>query len=123
METAVILDWTLVGECSIPEDVNDILVQNERAIAAYKTFRDSAIFTTKRLIMRDAQGISGKKVEMYSLPYSSILMWSSENAGGVLNPNTELELWTKVGKIKVNLDKSVDIRRLDRLLGIALLVD
>ena len=35
---------------------------------------------TKRLIVRDAQGLTGKKVEIYSLPYSSINMWSSENA-------------------------------------------
>lgn len=75
-ETAAILTWTLVSECAIPNDVNDLLVQGETAVAAYKTFRDSAIFTNKRLIVRDAQGLTGKKVEIYSLPYSSINMWS-----------------------------------------------
>lgn len=81
METAPILAWTLVSECPIPNDVQDLLVGNEETVAAYKTFRDSAIFTTKRLIIRDAQGLRGKKVEVYSLPYSAINMWSSENAG------------------------------------------
>lgn len=53
----------------------------ETPIAAYKTIRDSAVFTNRRLIIRDAQGLTGKKVEMYSIPYSSINMWSSENSG------------------------------------------
>lgn len=43
-------------EIPIPEDVVGVLVQGEQAYAAYKTLRDSAIFTSKRLIVRDAQG-------------------------------------------------------------------
>src|SRR5699024_7951217 len=85
---ASITAWTFVEECPIPEDVTALLVPEERAIAAYKTCRDSAVFTTKRLIVRDAQGIRGKKVEIYSLPYSAINMWSSENAG-TLDLNAE----------------------------------
>ncbi len=118
---ASILEWTLIAECPIPEDVEDLLVEGEEAVAAYKTFRDSAIFTNKRLIVRDAQGLTGKKVEIYSLPYSSILMWSTENAGRFLDVNAEVELWTKVGHIKVNLKKDVDIRKFDKLLAKALL--
>ena len=116
METAPILTWTLISECPIPNDVQGLLVPGEEAVAAYKTFRDSAIFTTKRLIVRDAQGLTGKKVEVYSLPYSSINMWSSENAG-MLDTNAEMELWTRVGHVKVNLRKGVDIRRLDSLIA------
>lgn len=115
------LNWTLVEECPIPGDVNNLLVDGETAVAAYKTFRDTAIFTNKRLIVRDAQGLRGKKVEIYSLPYSSIVMWSSENAGGFLDTNSEIELWTKAGTIKVNLGKKVDIRRFDMLIAKALL--
>ncbi|WIY84284.1 PH domain-containing protein [Propionimicrobium sp. PCR01-08-3] len=83
--------------------------------------RDSAssrlvtLFTNMRLIVRDAQGMSGKKVEIYSLPYSRIDMWSSENAG-TLDWNSELGLWTRAGHIKVKLGKGVDVRRLDRLI-------
>ncbi len=120
-ETENILVWTLISECPIPNDVNDLLVEGEMAIAAYKTLRDSAIFTNKRLIVRDAQGITGKKVEIYSLPYSSINMWSTENAGTLLDMNAEVELWTRAGHIKVNLRKGIDIRRLDKLIANALL--
>jgi Bacterial PH domain len=121
METAAITSWTLIQEIPVPADVNDLLVEGEQAVTAYKTFRDSAIFTTKRLIVRDAQGITGKKVEIYSLPYSSINMWSSENAGGMFDMDAEMELWTRAGHIKIKLNKKVDIRRLDQLIAWAVL--
>lgn len=121
MSVANILEWTLISECPVPQDVEDLLVEGEYAVAAYKTFRDSAIFTNKRLIVRDSQGITGKKVEIYSLPYSSIYMWSTENAGKFLDLNAEVELWTRAGHIKVNLQKGVDIRKFDKLIAEALL--
>ena len=120
METGAILSWTLQQEIPVPADVHALLSQGEEAVTAFKTFRDSATFTTKRLIVRDAQGITGKKVEIYSLPYSSILMWSSENAG-TLDWNSELELWTKAGHIKVKLAKGADVRRIDSLIAWAVL--
>lgn len=120
-DTQSILEWTLISECSIPDDVQDLLVEGEVAIAAYKTFRDSAIFTNKRLIVRDAQGLTGKKVEIYSLPYSAINMWSTENAGNFLDVNAEVELWTRAGHIKVNLKKGVDVRKIDKLIAEAIL--
>lgn len=120
-ETQAILAWTFISECPIPKDVDDLLVEGEVAIAAYKTIRDSAIFTDKRLIVRDAQGLTGKKVEIYSLPYSSINMWSTENAGKLFDINAEVELWTRAGHIKVNLRKGVDIRKFDKLIANALL--
>ncbi len=87
---------------------------------AFATMRDSAVFTNKRIVIRDAQGITGKKVEMYSIPYSSVVMWSSENAG-TLDFNAELELWTKAGHLKLKLNKGVDIRKLDHLISSAVL--
>lgn len=111
-----VLGWTFVSECEIPGDVAEILVPGEQPIAAYKTIRDSAIFTDKRLIVRDAQGITGKKVEIYSLPWSKVIMWSSENAGAI-DFNAEIELWTHGAHMKVNLKKGIDIRRLDNLIA------
>ena len=120
METAPITSWTLQNEIPIPDDVAPLLVDGEQAVAAFKTFRDSAVFTTKRLIVRDAQGLTGKKVEIYSLPYNTINMWSSENAGK-LDWNSEIELWTRAGHIKIKLSKGADVRRLDSLIAWAVL--
>jgi len=120
MEVAALTNWTFMNEVPIPEDVTALLTQGEQAVAAFKTFRDSAIFTTKRLIVRDAQGITGKKVEVYSLPYNSINMWSSENAG-FLDANAEIELWTRAGTIKIKLGKGADVRRIEQLIAWAVL--
>lgn len=120
METAAITAWTFQAEVAVPQDVAQLLVGNERPVAAYQTFRDVAIFTTRRVIVRDAQGMTGKKVEVYSLPYSSISMWSSENAG-TLDFNAEIELWTRAGHIKIKLGRGVDVRRLDNLIAHAVL--
>lgn len=120
METASITAWTFQAEVPIPQDIAPLLVRGEQPWAAFRTFRDTAVFTSKRLIVRDSQGLSGKKVEMYSLPYSAINMWSSENAG-TLDFNAEVELWTRAGHVKIKLGKGVDVRRIDQLIGHAVL--
>jgi hypothetical protein len=121
METASITAWTFMNEIPIPDDLGPILIEGERPVTAFKTFRDSAVFTDGRLIVRDSQGLTGKKVEIYSLPYSSINMWSSENAGKLLDMNAEIELWTRAGHIKIKVGKGADIRRIDQLIGWAVL--
>jgi hypothetical protein len=119
METAPITAWTLMEEIPVPNDVSRLLVEGEAAITAFKTFRDSAVFTNKRLIVRDAQGLTGNKVGTYSVPFSSITMWSSEDADpGV---DADIDLWTMAGHIKLHVGKGGDIRRLDWLIARAVL--
>ena len=48
-------------------------------------------------------------------------MYSTENAGKVLDWNAEVELWTRAGHIKINLAKNVDIREFDRIIANAIL--
>ncbi len=117
MEHALIAEWTLVSEIPIPGDISDLLTEGESAHSAYSTFLDSAIFTNKRLILRDAQGLTGKKIEMYSVPYSAVHMWSTENAGKFLDFTAEVELWTRSGTIKLHLQKGIDVRKIDRLIA------
>ncbi|MDK8513522.1 MULTISPECIES: PH domain-containing protein [Actinomycetaceae] len=116
MELAPLATWIFSREIPIPPDVENILVEGEEPYAAYKAARDSAIFTSKRLIVRDAQGLTGKKVEIYSLPYSSIKMWSTKNAG-YLDISAEIKLWTMAGHIGISLDEKIDVRRIDQLIA------
>ena len=115
-----LLSWTFISETGIPKDVDKMLIDGEHAVAAYRTLRDVAIFTDKRIIVRDSQGLTGTKTEIYTLPYSRINMYSSENAG-IIDINAEIELWTRAGHITINLKKGVDIRKLDRLIATGLL--
>ena len=116
MEDVAMMAWTFVAECGVPYDVQSLLVPGETPVAAYKTIRDVAIVTNKRLILRDAQGITGKKVEIYTVPWKSVVMWSSENAGHI-DVNAELELWTRAGHLKLNLRKDIDVRKLDGIIA------
>jgi hypothetical protein len=116
MAVNAIMTWTFYEETSVPREIEDVLIDGETAEIAYKTVRDVAVVTNKRIIIADRQGITGKKVEVYTIPFKSIIMYSSEN-GGMLDMNAELELWTKAGTFKLNLNKKVDIRKLDRIIG------
>jgi hypothetical protein len=111
-----IMTWTFYEETQVPKEIREVLIEGERAEIAYKTVRDVAVVTNKRIIIADRQGLTGKKVEVYTIPFKSIIMYSSEN-GGMLDVNAELELWTKAGKFKLNVNKKVDIRKLDRLIA------
>ncbi|WP_217565376.1 PH domain-containing protein [Micrococcus sp. GbtcB5] len=97
-----------------------LLVPGEGPVAAYKTLRNTAIFTTKRLIGRDAQGLKGKKVEVYSLPFSAVNMWSSENAG-TFDVNAKFQVWTRASQVKTNLCAGIDVRKLNWLIARAVL--
>ncbi len=109
--------WTFVREVPVPDDIKSILIEGEQAMLAYATVRDTAVVTNKRIIIADKQGLTGKKVEIFSIPFKSIVMYSSENAGNILDFNTEIEIWTYIGSMKLKLKKGVDIRKLDKLIA------
>uniref|UniRef100_I5AUC5 Bacterial Pleckstrin homology domain-containing protein n=1 Tax=Eubacterium cellulosolvens (strain ATCC 43171 / JCM 9499 / 6) TaxID=633697 RepID=I5AUC5_EUBC6 len=115
------ITWIFNYKCAPNPEILSILVPGEQILSCYATVRDQAALTTHRIIVMDKQGLTGKKVEIYSLPYRSIDMWSSENAGPFLDFDAELELWTKAGHIKLMLNRRCDIREFDRILGRAIL--
>ena len=112
-----IMTWTFVKETEAPSEVKEILIDDETIEAAYKTVRDVAVITNKRIIVADKQGLTGKKVEIYTIPFKSIVIYSSENARGILDFNAEIQLWTRAGTFKLNLKKGINIRKIDRLIA------
>lgn len=69
-----------------------ILAPEERVEKAYVLIRDSFVFTNKRLVLVNRQGLSGKKVEYHSIPYRSITHFSIETAG-TFDMEAELKIW------------------------------
>lgn len=65
----------------IAQEYSRLLGPNERIEKAYKLIRDMILFTNKRLILIDKQGMTGKKVEYRSIPYRAITNFSVETAG------------------------------------------
>ena len=69
-----------------------ILAPGEQIEKAYQLIRDTFVFTDKRLIFVNRQGLTGKKVEYQSIPYRSITRFGVETAGS-FDLDAELKIW------------------------------
>ena len=76
----------------LQEKLSDMLGEDEKITLAYRVIRDEFVFTDKRLILIDKQGLTGKKVEYHSIPYKSISHFSVETAGH-FDLDSELKIW------------------------------
>lgn len=112
--------WIFGIEVPATKDLEVMLVPGEEILGCYKSVRDIACLTNKRIIYRDKQGITGKKIETYSIPFRTIDMWSIENAG-FMDLTAEVELWTKSGHFKINLTKGANIELFNKVLSQAIL--
>jgi hypothetical protein len=76
----------------IEEQLEPILTDGESLERVYNVIRDFYVFTNKRMLLIDKQGISGKKVNYHSVPYRSITQFSIETAG-LFDMDSELKIW------------------------------
>ena len=65
----------------LQKDLEATIVEGETVVKAFRIIRDLFIFTDKRLLLIDKQGITGKKAEYHSIPYKSISHFCVETAG------------------------------------------
>ena len=72
---------TEVNAKELQKDLEATVVEGETVVRAFRIIRDLFIFTDKRLILIDKQGITGKKAEYHSIPYKAISHFSVETAG------------------------------------------
>jgi hypothetical protein len=105
-----------VGE--IQRDFAKVLASSERIEKAYKLIRDLFIFTNKRLILVDKQGLTGKKVEYHSIPYKNITHFSIETAGH-FDLDAELKIWISGNALPLQkqFNKSLNIYELQSVLA------
>ena len=79
--------------------------------------RDGIVFTNKRIFAINVQGITGKKKDFTSLPYSKIQAFSVETAG-FLDIDSELELWfSGLGKVKFEFTSNADIGNICKIIS------
>ncbi|TYP75768.1 PH domain-containing protein [Paenibacillus methanolicus] len=76
----------------IQQELRPILTPGEQVEKAYKVFRDGIVFTNKRMILIDKQGVTSNKTELLSIPYKSITRFSRESAG-MFDHDAELKIW------------------------------
>lgn len=102
----------------LQEEMQEILIPNETIQNAYKIIRDTFIFTNKRLILIDKQGVTGKKTEYHSIPYKNILHFSVETAG-TFDLDAELKIWVSGSQLPIqkNFNKSTNIYKVQSVLA------
>jgi hypothetical protein len=81
-----------IDTTKIQAEFSQILAPGEKVEHAYQLIRDYFVFTEKRLVLVDKQGITGSKVEYHSIPYKSITHFSIETAG-TFDLDAELKIW------------------------------
>lgn len=100
-------------------EVDGLLIADEKVEFAFKTIRDQLVFTNKRIISIDVQGITGKRKSFATMPYSKIQYFSIQTPGFMeLFPDSELfVMFTNGFTAKFEFKGSVDIGKIGRMLS------
>ena len=94
------------------QQVAGMLIPGETVISCFKGVRDGVVFTNKRVISFNVQGITGKKTDYTSLPYKRVQAFSIETAG-MVDLDSELHLWfSSVGRVRFEFARGVDVKKL-----------
>lgn len=108
-----------VDNAKLMADYGHLLLNDEVIELGFNLFRDVFMFTTKRLILIDKQGLTGSKMEIKSMPYKSISRFSLETAG-TLDLDAELKIWISsemIPSVSKKFSKDVDVYKVQRLLA------
>ncbi|TFB22948.1 PH domain-containing protein [Filobacillus milosensis] len=102
----------------VQEELSELLASSEQVEHAYKLIRDLFVFTDKRLILVDKQGMTGKKTEYHSIPYKSITHFAVETAG-TFDLDAELKLWVSGSStpIEKTFNKQLNIYKVQAVLA------
>lgn len=114
----------LIGNAGVVEveklnsDYGQLLTDGETIEIGFIVIRDTYVFTNKRLILVDIQGITGKKIEYQSIPYGKITKFSIETAGR-FDLDAELKIWvgSDLTPIAKKFNKKVNIYDLQKVLA------
>lgn len=94
-----------------------MFLEDEQIIQTFRGIRDGVVFTNKRIFAINVQGITGKKKDFTSLPYSKIQAFSVETAG-TFDLDSELELWfSGLGLAKFEFVSNADVSRICRMIS------
>lgn len=106
-----------IGNDEGEKTVSDLLILDESVMFTFSSMRDKLIFTNKRIISVNVQGVTGKKKDYTSIPYSKIQVFSIETAG-TLDLDSELDVTVSgLGTVRFELSAQTDIKRLGQAIS------
>lgn len=106
-----------IDENVFASDIAPMFTSDENIIATYQGMRDGVVFTNKRIIAINVQGLSGKKKDFTSMPYNRVQVYSVETSG-LLDNDTELDLWfSGLGHVRFEFIRSMNVADICRLIS------
>jgi hypothetical protein len=106
-----------VEDAKFADEMRPLLVENEIILGCYQDIRDHVVFTDKRIISVNVQGITGKKKDFTSLPYSKVSVFSIETAG-TFDLDSELDLfYSGVGRVRFEFRGGSDIIKIGQMIS------
>ena len=104
---------------AVKGEVNGLLIGGEEVVMAFQTVRDQLLFTNKRIIAVDVQGITGKRKSFSTMPYSKIQYFSIQTPGfGELISDSELFImFSNTFTAKFEFKGGVDIGKIGRMIS------
>lgn len=117
--SALIGNAGVVDNNELNQKYSRLLIDGEEIETGFKLLRDMFIFTNKRLILVDIQGLTGTKVEYKSVAYKTISRFSIETAG-TFDLDAELKIWVSSEQqpsIMKQFNKSVDVYEVQKILA------
>ncbi len=117
--SAILGNAGAVSADELTKQYGRLLTENEEIELGFKLIRDTFIFTNKRLILVDIQGITGSKTEYKSISYKSISRFSIETAG-TFDLEAELKIWIsseQMPSITKKFNKSVNVYDVQKVLA------
>ena len=111
-----------INKEELAREFSPMLADNEHIEQALAVFRDKWVFTNRRLIILNVQGMTGKKREYMSIPYRSIVRYSIETAG-TFDLDAELKIWLSGSDIpfEQKFNSSSNLPELQRMLALHIL--
>ena len=113
--------WNLkpISVDAVRSEVNGLLVRDEEVVMAFQTIRDQLVFTNKRIISIDVQGLTGKRKSFSTMPYSKIQYFSIQTPGfGELIPDSELfVVFSDSFTARFEFKGNVDIGKIGRVIS------
>lgn len=110
-----------VSDSTYASSITPMFVPGEEILGTYQAIRDGVVFTNKRIIVINIQGLTGKKKDFTSLPYSKVQAYSVETAGH-FDLDSELELWfSGLGRIKLEFVSRANVSEICKTISMHVL--
>jgi len=107
---ANIMNLKAIDNAEVRPEIAEFMLDDETIKQAFMTVRDQVVFTNKRIVVINVQGLTGKKISYFSYPYSKVQYFGVETAG-VLDIDSEMVLsFSNGANLQFDFKSKVDIK-------------